>query len=168
MCLSALAPSPLSRKDSFKFAPEGVWCGTVWCGAMCSYTAIATYTFILQSRKPYWPTRSGLHINTRDKGYIRMSYWSPCSGQLFSDVKKKRLRTAHITPTPQNKRRGGHQQREGLWWLDVTRYQLGRASPTPPGDEGVSGGLSPPHRISRDQVGSTCPCARYQQRELLL
>ena len=48
-----------------------------------------------------------------------------------------------------------------------------RASPTLPGDEdlgdeGVSRWLCPPHRIFRDQVGSTCPRARWQQRELLL
>ena len=43
-----------------------------------------------------------------------------------------------------------------------------RASPALPGDEGVSGWLSPPYRIFRDQVGSTRSRARQHQRELRL
>ena len=47
-------------------------------------------------------------------------------------------------------------------------YAESNRTSTLPGDEGVSGWLSPPHLISRDQVGSTCPRAQQQQRELLL
>ena len=54
-----------------------------------------------------------------------------------------------------------------LCWAGVQQYNT-HSSPTLPGDDGISGWLSPPHRISRDQVGSTCPRARWQQRELLL
>ena len=57
---------------------------------------------------------------------------------------------------------------EAPWPRFLLVGELARASPTLPGDEDISGWLSPPCLILRDQAGSTCSRARQQQRELLL
>ena len=60
----------------------------------------------------------------------------------------------------------GHKKRAETVYRDLNMTQIPsdlsaqRECSTLPGDEGVSGWLSPPHRISQDHVGSTCPRAR--------
>ena len=82
------------------------------------------------------------------------------------DCRRRASDDARRGPTPQRVRWTvtGPSLAGRLHGLDFCAWIFVRgwagASPTLPGDEGISGWLSPPHLIFRGEVGSTCSRAR--------